>query len=435
MGANKIKISLSLLLVLPMLCLSAQEPQIGNEIKPIIPSVKLGDGVIVKLGGFVRTEYFIDSRKMVGAVDDIFGFFPDKHYYDDDGNDLNNIVRKTFSTQASRFNSTFSGPDLLKAKPSAFFEIDFTGGNTINLRLRHAYVKLSWPKSETLIGKTWNPLAETVFPSVIGMDTGIPFRPFGRGDQIRITLKPSSKVNILAAAFFQSEHRSFNFTDAVGTVGQSYDNTRTNPIPDLHLQLHYKVDSFFAGLISEYKIVRPSTVSTGTNGTYKVNETVRSCSLGGFVRFTQNKLTIQGSSLYGQNLSELFQQGGYAVSSIDLINGYRSYTPSNSVASWLNATYGKDLVIGLFGGYQKNLGFSKNILSGAGTFLGRWLDIDHIYRLAPSIKYSKGRITLAAELDYNVAAYGTVDYFDKGKVKNADEISNVRGLISVMFLF
>ena len=435
METKQIKISFSLLLVLHIFCLSAQQPQSVNEIKPVIPTVKLGDSVTVKFGGFVRAEYYIDSRKTIGAVDDIFGFFPDKHSYDSNGNDLNDVVKSTLSTQATRFNSLFSGPNFLKAKSSAFFEFDFTGGNNINLRLRHAYLKLSWPKTDLLVGKTWNPLAETIFPSVTGMNTGIPFRPFGRGDQIRVTLKPSHKVDILAAAVFQSEHRSFNFTDAIGTVGLSFDNTRTNPIPDLHLQLHYKLDSFFAGLISEFKIVRPTTLSTGTAGTFKVNETVRSYSFGGFARYTQKKLTIQGSSLYGQNLSELFQQGGYAVTSIDLINGHRTYTPSNSVASWLNITYGKNLLIGLFGGYQKNLGFSSNILSGPGTFLGRWQDIDHTYRLSPSIKYSKGRLVLVAELDYNVAAYGTVDYIDRGKVKNAEEISNVRVLIAAMFLF
>jgi hypothetical protein len=424
-----------LIFLLQVSYLFSQQPQENKEVTPIIPVIKLGDNVTAKFGGFVRADYYIDSRKTIGFVDDIFGLFPDKQSFDSDGNDLNKIVRYTLSTQGSRFNSLFTGPDILKAKTSAFFEFDFSGGNTINLRLRHSYVKLNWSKSEVLIGKTWIPLAENIFPSVIAMNTGIPFRPFGRGDQVRLTLKPNGSFSILAAAVFQSEHRSFNYIDANGTVGQLFENTRSNPIPDLHFQLHYKSGPIFAGLISEYKILRPASVSKGLAGIFSTNETIGSYAFGGFVRYSKEKLTIQGSGLYGQNLSELFQQGGYAVTSLDLANGHRTYSPSNSVTSWINFTYGQKVFIGLFSGYQKNLGFSDNILSGPGTFLGRWQDIDHIYRISPSVKYTNGRMVLAAELDYNTAAYGTIDYTNKGKVLDAKEIYNIRGLVVATFLF
>lgn len=281
-----------------------------NTIEPVIPVVKLSDNVTVKFGGFVRAEYIIDSRKTVGFIDDLFAFFPDKKLLDANGNDLNDVVRNSMSIQATRFNAAFTGPNVLNAASTAFFEFDFTGGNTINVRLRHAYVKLNWTKSELLIGKTWNPLAETIFPSVIGFNTGVPFRPFGRGDQVRFTLRPNTTLTLLAAAVYQTEHKSFNYMDANGTVGQNGDNIRTNPIPDLHLQLHYKSGSILAGLIAEYKIVRPTTVSKGTAGTFKTNETVKSFAIGIFEKYTQGKLTMQASSIYGQNLSELFLQGG-----------------------------------------------------------------------------------------------------------------------------
>lgn len=123
------------------------------------------------------------------------------------------------------------------------------------------------------------------------------------------------------------------------------------------------------------------------------------------------------------------------MTSIDTANGHREYTPSNSTTSWFNITYGQKYIAGLFIGYQKNLGFDENILSGPGTFLGRWQDIDHVYRVSPSLKYTSGRLVLAAEIDYNVAAYGTVDFADRGKVKNSKSISNVRGLLAATFNF
>lgn len=410
----------------------------GQEIKEaeqFIPVVRLSDNVAVKFGGFVRIDYFYDSRRNVGVVEDLFSFFPYDRQYDSNGYDQNKIARNYLSAQSTRFNALFTGPDVLRAKTSSYFEFDFTGGNSINLRLRHAYFTLNWTVSELLIGKTWSPLTSTILPSVLGLHTGIPFQPFARGDQLRFTYKPG-KLKMVAAAFYQTEHRSFSYSNSyLSEVGQLTDNVISNPIPDLHFQLHYSEGSFFIGMVTEYKIMLPASVTKGTAGIFSTDETISSYATGGFAEYKNKKLTIKGSSVYGQNLSELFQQGGYAVASLDSVTGHRKFTPSNSISSWMNITYGENIIIGLFGGYQKNLGFNQNILSGTGTFLGRWQNIDHIYRIAPSVKYVTGRLIFGAEMDYNVAAYGTVDYLDKGKVKNAHEISGIRGLLTASFHF
>jgi hypothetical protein len=428
-------IKISSLIFVTILFNTLMQAQENKEVAPIIPIVKLNENVTVKFGGFVRADYFIDSRRPVGAVEDLFCFFPSNYSYDSEGHDQNDVVRSYLSTEATRFNALFSGPDILKARSSAFFEFDFTGGNTINVRMRHAYMKLIWEKSEVLVGKTWSPLTSTILPSVIGLHTGIPFQPFARGDQFRFTYKPGN-FTVLAAAFYQNEHKTFSYTNSlISEVGQSTDNVISNPIPDMHLQLHFRSGKLFAGLVSEYKITLPATLTKGTEGIFKADETVGSFAFGGFLEYKDKKLTIKGSSLYGQNLSELFMQGGYAVTSIDTATGSRNYTPSNSLVSWINFTYGEKVIVGLFGGYQKNLGFNENILNGTGTFLGRWQNIDHIYRISPSIKYLSGRIVLGAELDYNVAAYGTVDYLLKGLVINSREVNGFRGLLSASFLF
>lgn len=441
-------ITFATLFILNLIALNAQEVK-STTAKDIIPVVKFSDNINVKFGGWVRAEYYIDSRENVGAVDDLFSFFPENKKVDANGNDMNAVVRQNFSAQASRFNALVSGPDILKAKSSSFFEFDFTGGvgtqtstgatNPVGFRLRHAYAKLAWNKSELLIGKTWSPLAETTFPSVVGLHTGIPFRPFGRGEQVRFTLKPTKKTSILMAAFYQSEHKSFLYNDASTNTGAGNSNDiRSNPIPDLHLQLLYKTKDIFAGLVSEYKIVRPATQTTGTAGIFNTNETVSSYSLGAFADYKKNLFQAKISGIYAQNLTELFQSGGYAVKSYDAATGARTYTPSNTMSYWANVTYGKTWVAGLFGGYSKNLGFNDNLVTtagGAATFLGRWQNVDHIYRIAPSLKYNVGNWQFGAELDYNVAAYGTVDNSNKGKVTGAKEISGVRGLLATTFFF
>jgi len=444
---KKIIISI-VVLFLSINILNAQETATAE--KPLIPVVKLGDNVQVKFGGFFRADAYFDNREAVGAIDDLFSFFPENKKIDpQSGNDLNAVSRTYLSTQATRFNALFTGPDVWKAKSSSFFEYEFSGGpvtqastgatNPIGLRLRHAWAKLAWDKSELLIGKTWNPLAEISFPSVIDLNTGIPFRPYGRGDQLRFTWKPSSTVNILAAALYQTEHKSFIFGDVANTAGaiSNTNDVRANPIPDLHLQLQFKTNSLFAGLVSEYKAVRPATQNTGTLGVFNTNTTVSSSAFGAFVDYKIGKFNAKVSGLYGQNLSELFQQGGYAVKTFNATTGAKTYTPSNSTSYWANVTYGSKLTVGLFGGYTKNLGFNDNILTAAngGAFLGRWQNIDHIYRVAPSLKYSIGRLIFGAEVDYNVAAYGTVDYANKGKVIGAKEVSVLHGNFATTFLF
>ena len=406
--------------------IQAQEAT-SETAKEIVPIIKLGNNIQAKFGGFVRAEYYIDNREIVGAMDDLFGFFPEAPRKDADGNDLNAIVRQNLSTQATRFNALFTGTDIFNAKSSAFFEYDFSGGNAVNLRLRHAWVKLNWKKAELLAGKTWNPLAETPFPSVAGLHTGIPFRPFGRGDQLRFTYNPTKNIRVLVAGVYQTEHKS------ILGPSQSAD-TRSNPIPDFHLQLHYKTPEFSTGILSEYKIVRPATQSTGTSGVFKTSETLSSYALAAYFDYKKDLFNVKGSALYGQNLSELFQQGGYAVKTQDAATGAQTYTSSQTATYWLNFTYGKKWQAGLFTGYLQNLGFKDNPLVG-GAFYGRWQNIGHVYRIAPSLKYSFNQWTIHAEIDYNVAAYGTVDYADKGKVKDSKEASGVRGILATTFFF
>lgn len=456
MGNKYLKISSVFFLIFQATTVFSQQTQKTDEPAPLIPLVKLGENVQVKFGGFVRAEYYFDSRETVGAVDDLFSFFPENVKKDpNSGDDMNAVFRNNLSSQATRFNALFTGPDVWKAKSSSFLEFDFTGGvagvgtsgagtstgitNAVGLRLRHAWMKLSWAKGDLLVGKTWNPMSEIPFPSVIGLNTGIPFRPFGRGDQVRYTWKPNSTINVLAAAFFQSEHKSFIFSDAANTTAgiSNCVDTRTNPIPDMHLQIHFKTPSLFAGIISEYKIVKPATQTTGTGGIFNANTTISSYALGAFADYKKNLFNVKASGLYGENLSELFQQGGYAVKTVEAVTGAKTYTASNSVTSWLNITYGNKLMAGLFAGYQKNLGFNDNILTAAngGAFLGRWQNVDHIYRVGPSLKYSIGRLVLAAEVEYNVAGYGTIDYNNRGKVMNSNDVSGVRGTLATTFLF
>ncbi|HQJ90674.1 MAG TPA: hypothetical protein PLB70_08660, partial [Paludibacteraceae bacterium] len=159
-----------------------------------------------------------------------------------------------------------------------------------------------------------------------------------------------------------------------------------------------------------------------------------SWAVGGFIQGKHNKLNILAGSLYGTNLSELFQQGGYAVKSIDPVTGKRTYSTSKVSSTYLNVSYGKRWIAGIFGGYSKNLGFNNDLVVG-GDFFGRWQNVDHIYRISPSLKFVHKQWTIQAEVDYDVAGYGRVDYADKGKVKDVKDIAGARGILATTFFF
>lgn len=399
--------------------------------KELIPAIKFGDEIKVRLGGFFRAEYYIDSREIVGASDDLFGFFPEDKVYDANGDDLNEVVRQNLSTQATRFTTTLDGPKLGKANSKAYVEFDFSGGNTVNVRLRQAWAKLIWQKGELLIGKAWNPFADLPFPYVTGLHTGIPYRQFNRADQLRYTYKPTDKLSVVLAGVYQTEHKSV-------LEESSNADIRQNPAPEAHLQLRYTSPEFSAGLLGEFKSVRPATKVTNANGeVYKTDEKINSYALGYYAQIVSGLFGLRTGGLYGENLSEYFQQGGYAVKSVDEKSGKRTYTSSKVTSYWVNISYGKKWAPSLFVGYSKNLGFNDDILSAAegGAFFGKWQNVDHIFRVSPSLKFSHKQWTIQGEIDYNLVAYGTVDHADHGKVKDTHDVSGVRGIIATTFFF
>jgi hypothetical protein len=136
--------------------------------------------------------------------------------------------------------------------------------------------------------------------------------------------------------------------------------------------------------------------------------------------------------VYGQNASDLVMIGGYAVSQItDPVNQIKSYTNINTANFWadMSTNCGK-AVIGLFTGFSKNLGASDQIV---GAVYGRGNNIDHLFRVAPRVTVTEGRLTFAAEIENTLAAYGTMQ--TSGKVIDTDNINNLRFLLSTIYKF
>jgi hypothetical protein len=293
--------------------------------------------------------------------------------------------------------------------------------------LRHAYTSFAWPKTTLLFGRAWHPtFIEKVYPSVLNENTGLPFQVFNRSPQLRITHHLSKNVDFIAGAVYQ-----FNYTND-GPDGKTYTYQRNAVIPNLHAQLQYFNENWVAGAAIDWKSIQPRTSTTGTSGTYKTTEKLNTIAVLAYLKYTRQKFEMKAKTMYGQNVSESLLPGGYAVASVNTGTGAETYTPLNHIYNWINFTYGQEWKVGLFAGYLKNLGASE---TPVGPIYGMATDIGMIYKISPQLIYTCKNFMFGYELSWTTASYGEIDLNDYGKVKNTENVTNFRNMLSVAYNF
>jgi len=388
-------------------------------------TISLGEGMSLKFGGYFRTDAFLDSRNNnYSLVDGLIFVMPSAKNPDANGRDINADANMNVSAALTRFNATFTGPKLGTFQLSSFFEFDFSNVDTKTILFRHAWLKFANEKSEWLIGRSWHPFLGPVTPSVIGPAWGAPFQPFSRGEQIRYTYSTGA-LHLSAAAFMQSAFPSY------GPNGKSNLYQRNADLPELTGLVYYTKGNTLFGASADLKALCPRTSFTVGNATYKTNEKLTTVSAAVFAQQKNGLFTAKFQGLYIQNMSEALLQGGYAVKEIKA-NGDYVYTPSQSLNAWANFTYGSKYQVGLFLGYVKNLGLRDNAV---GTYYGYGNNIGSLYRVAPSFVYTSGRFQFALEEELTGAAYGTYEAANKGKVKDAKMVTNLRTSLSAIMFF
>jgi len=384
------------------------------------------------ISGFVKSDIFFDSRQNVEALEGLLLIFPKDIELDENGRDINANSSWGMVDIATRVRGKIKGPDVLGAKLTGLVEVDWTGiagkSTTSRVRLRHAYSKLSWENTEILFGREWHPMfVKEVYPSVMSLNTGIPFQPFNRSPMLQISHR-IGKLKLIGAAISQSDYLSS------GLDGKSNQYIRNSNIPNLHLQLQYKPGNFLLGAALDYKSIMPRTSTESLineNAVFVTNEKVNTYALMGFFKYQSQKLELKAKAIYGQNLSESIMPGGYGVSALDSITGFEEYTPFNHMYTWGNIIYGNKTKFGLFAGYTKNLGTENPIV---GDVYGMALDVDYIYRIAPNISHTFNKLMLAVELEYTVAAYGdSADNYMN--YTTSHEVSNTRVMFSMFHYF
>ncbi|MFI3320706.1 MAG: DcaP family trimeric outer membrane transporter [Rikenellaceae bacterium] len=379
--------------------------------------------------GFVRSDFYYDSRVSAAAFHDIFYLYPLDESLDSQGVDLNDDAASSFFAFITRLGVDISGKKIGSADATAKVEVDFGGYGSYNylLRLRHAYLNLAWKGGHSLlVGQTWHPLFGTVMPTMCNVSTGAPFQPFSRAPQVRYSYRTGG-WNFLVAALSQLQYTSS------GPEGTSAQYMMDGCTPELYAGFDYYNGGWQFGGGVDLTTIAPRTESVCNGETYKVDERLTSLSGEVHMRYHNKMWNINAKSILASSLDHMAMLGGYGVTSDDPITGEQEYTPLKNSTSWLNITYGNRWKPSVFVGYTKNLGSSESLVS-ADKIYGRGTNIDQLLGVNLAMTYNIPNFSVGVEYSTSTAWYGDIN-LDSGKVENTHDITNNRivGIVTYFF--
>jgi hypothetical protein len=404
----------------------------------------------ISFTGFVKNDFFYDTRESVTIREGHFLLYPREVQPDADGIDINDKNSFNFLSIQTRLTGKITAPDAFGAKTSGVIEADFFGNENAafvdanGFRLRHAFVKLNWAHTELLAGQYWHPFFQPgCFSGVISFNTGAPFQPFSRNPQLRLQYKPGA----LSLAVAMSAQR--DFSSPQGTASLRYASQ-----PDLNAIISYEYGgkdgkpAILAGVAGGYKTLQPLLTVKKGDQVYVTDEKVSGISGTAFFSLKTDPVTFKLQAVYGQNLFDLTMLGGYAVSSItDSLRNKVSYSTLNNFSAWTEIqTNGARVQYALWAGYTQNLGSRDPLLVFSNKIDGtdatvRGANIHSLYRVSPRVVFISGKLNIAAEMEYTVAQYATRDENGKlnrdafGKITQSEDVANLRMLLAFIYNF
>lgn len=353
--------------------------------------------------GFVRNDFTYDTRRTLASVSELFSFIPYDNDFDEAGQDLNAVPSARFVSIISRFGFNVVSPLYEKLRISAKIEADFCGqANYISLmRIRHAHVKFNWPHHHILVGQGWHPMSGDLLPEIISLNTGAPFNPFSRAPQIRYDAYIGNTLTLTTAAIYQFQYTS------PGPKGNSTAYQIFGGLPEFYAGITSSGKQWKIGFGAEYMQLRP----TNEIDDMKTTASVQSFATQLFAKYTTKHCDISAKSVYGQNLAHLLMMSGYAEYGYDGKDPTTiKYTPLTQSATWLTMGYRTvnpvhNVRLCVLGGYMKNFGTKHDVTGN--IFVRGFDNIEQIFRVAPSVKYSFKDLNIGLEYEYTGVMYGT----------------------------
>ncbi|MGE5479014.1 MAG: hypothetical protein ACM3U1_01145 [Chloroflexota bacterium] len=394
-------------------------------------------GFGISFSGYVKTDFFCDTRQNVTIREGHFLLFPLRPALDARGKDINADASFNILSIQTRLTGNIKGPDAFGAKTSGVVEADFFGNENAafvdanGFRLRHAFVRLNWATSELLLGQYWHPLfIPNNFSGVVSFNTGAPFQPFSRNPQVRFTQRLD---NLYFMAALNSQR---DFTSPGGSTA-----LRNSAVPEASLQARYETkngpDELQLGVGGSYKRIEPYVTSTTVDGkTYKTDSKVESMAATAFFKYANSSFTYKLQGVYGGNLYDLTMLGGYGQTRIiDTTSREFAFAPMKTASVWTEFITNIDNVrLGLWAGYTENLGAGKRFVPITAAVRGG--DIKNLIRISPRVEILSGKLNFAFEGEYTMANYSRVGGIDEnGVVTDYDPVANFRALFSTIYSF
>lgn len=379
-----------------------------------------------QLYGFIRTDFFAQSRNTKTSVLDLFPLYAMPQELNADGEDLNNRASAGLYSVTTRIGSHFYAPGIWGAKKTyGRIETDLSGGTDfVFLRLRQAYVQLNWEHTDLIVGQTWHPLFTlSVMPNVMSINTGAPYQPFNRSPQIRYTYS-SEYWKILGAVSYQTMYKT------VGKDGPSIQYQKDAIIPNVSVGAEYRREHFLGGIVGDYKAILPERYIFDSDSVKHLNNNLlHSFSGAAYLAYQKGLFKTTAKAVYGQNLSDHSIIGGFAI------GPNHEYVAYNSFSSFMTLSYGKLHLLDFFVGYSENLGASKSIDNSYHFYGFGVIDqnvIGNMYRTSLMYTYNPKDWRIGLEVEYNNVGWGNIQ---QGKVDNITRTDVVRLNAVMMYLF
>ena len=383
--------------------------------------------------GFIRNYAVADSRESVYGTEDFFYYLPkDRNVVD--GQDLNSQRTFAFAAITSRLGLDVTGYQVEGWKVGAKLEADFYAGvsgvtGTALFRLRQAFLTMNKNAFTLKVGQAWHPMAADM-PHVFALNTGAPFGPFSRTPQATVDLKLSNELTLTASALWQMQYTS------AGPNGASADYIKYAGTPEVYLGLGYKANGFAAKAGVDVLSIKPRH----DDGRHKVSDRITTVSPFLYAEYSKGLFAVKAKTIFAQAGEHMNLNGGYGVTSVTADGSYE-YAPTRNSSSWVSFSYGKKAQFVLFGGYVRNFGTAKELISSDKNHLffskNSFSNMNRMFRVSPEFIYNLGKVAFGLEYELTGVQYGTFGTNDvRGlATENLHWIRNHRLQLMVKYTF
>ena len=383
--------------------------------------------------GFIRNYAVADSRESVYGTEDFFYYLPkDRNVVD--GQDLNSQRTFAFAAITSRLGLDVTGYEIEGWKVGAKLEADFYAGvsgvtGTALFRLRQAFLTMNKNAFTLKVGQAWHPMAADM-PHVFALNTGAPFGPFSRTPQATVDLKLSNELTLTASALWQMQYTS------AGPGGASADYIKYAGTPEVYLGLGYKANGFAAKAGVDVLSIKPRH----DDGRHKVSDRITTVSPFLYAEYSKGLFSVKAKTIFAQAGEHMNLNGGYGVTSVTADGSYE-YAPTRNSSSWVSFSYGKKAQFVLFGGYVRNFGTAKELISSDKNHLffskNSFSNMNRMFRVSPEFIYNLGKVAFGLEYELTGVQYGTFGTNDvRGlATENLHWIRNHRLQLMVKYTF